>query len=367
MQPQALGKAPQAPPGWGPQRNVGPLVAMPPPNVPQQQIMRNGGWAQETSLPPPVHQLHQHQQAIVLPAMSVRAPIGVVGPPINAHLAQNIEQQRMLELQQQHNNGGVHVQQPLVHQQHNGMDSGALPQPVHQYIMHSNVDVPVSKVPQPTVNNPVGAAPVLANKAPQQPSPNQGSHNAHNNNTPTTNGASAVKPAPVIEPATATTTLEKLRKETNPRTLDMPPKNARYFVIKSYSEDDVHRSIKYGIWCSTEHGNKRLEHAFKQSLKPGQGPIYLFFSVNASGHFCGLAQMVSCVDYSKQSNVWGSDKYKGLFKVRWVYVKDVPNQQLRHIRLENNENKPVTNSRDTQSRDYFSLLLDQIYLKSVNT
>ena len=31
-----------------------------------------------------------------------------------------------------------------------------------------------------------------------------------------------------------------------------------------------------------------------------------------------------------------------------MYVKDVPNSQLRHIRLENNENKPVTNSRDTQ-------------------
>jgi hypothetical protein len=29
-------------------------------------------------------------------------------------------------------------------------------------------------------------------------------------------------------------------------------------------------------------------------------------------------------------------------------VKDVPNSQLRNIRLENNDNKPVTNSRDTQ-------------------
>ncbi len=38
----------------------------------------------------------------------------------------------------------------------------------------------------------------------------------------------------------------------------------------------------------------------------------------------------------------------GKFQVRWIYVKDVPNSQLRHIRLENNENKPVTNSRDTQ-------------------
>lgn len=34
--------------------------------------------------------------------------------------------------------------------------------------------------------------------------------------------------------------------------------------------------------------------------------------------------------------------------MKWIYVKDVPNPQLRHIRLENNENKPVTNSRDTQ-------------------
>ena len=40
--------------------------------------------------------------------------------------------------------------------------------------------------------------------------------------------------------------------------------------------------------------------------------------------------------------------FSGKFQVRWIYVKDVPNSQLRHIRLENNENKPVTNSRDTQ-------------------
>ena len=49
----------------------------------------------------------------------------------------------------------------------------------------------------------------------------------------------------------------------NPISFDMNSKNARYFVIKSFSEDDVHRSIKYGIWCSTDHGNKRLDAAFK--------------------------------------------------------------------------------------------------------
>ena len=141
-------------------------------------------------------------------------------------------------------------------------------------------------------------------------------------------------------------TVAQLKRVTNPAELTLNTKNARFFVIKSYSEDDVHRSIKYSIWCSTEHGNKRLDNAFKE--REGKGPIYLFFSVNASGHFCGIAQMTSAVDYDSQAGVWAQDKWKGLFHVKWLYVKDVPNQQLRAIRLENNENKPVTNSRDTQ-------------------
>lgn len=132
----------------------------------------------------------------------------------------------------------------------------------------------------------------------------------------------------------------------NPKDFDLNPKGARFFVIKSFSEDDIHRSIKYGIWCSTEYGNKRLDAAYRE--REGKGPVYLYFSVNGSGHFCGVAQMTSLIDYSVSANVWAQDKWKGQFKVRWIYVKDVPNSQLRHIKLENNEGKPVTNSRDTQ-------------------
>jgi hypothetical protein len=51
---------------------------------------------------------------------------------------------------------------------------------------------------------------------------------------------------------------------------------------------------------------------------------------------------------SSTLSVWSQDKWRGQFTVKWIYVKDVPNAALRHIRLENNENKPVTNSRDTQ-------------------
>lgn len=155
-------------------------------------------------------------------------------------------------------------------------------------------------------------------------------------------------PVLVAPPAPSHPVLDELRGKNNynPPDYDLSAPNARFFVIKSYSEDDIHRSIKYEIWCSTEHGNKRLDQAYRE--RDGNGPVYLFFSVNGSGHFCGMAQMMSSVDYNSNSSVWSQDKWKGQFKVRWIYVKDVPNVQLRHIRLENNENKPVTNSRDTQ-------------------
>jgi hypothetical protein len=189
------------------------------------------------------------------------------------------------------------------------------------------------------------------------------------------------------------------------------------FVIKSYSEEDVHRSIKYGVWSSTENGNLRLDAGFRElnglnqlngsesqkqrerrggtsavvesplaslghgssvltsnnasssasSSAPGSvpgsaldsapgstlndasgdvsdvvldcvsdgdsigagsavaaataaataaaGPVYLFFSVNGSGHFCGMAEMVTAVDHDTGLNCWAQSKWKGQFQV----------------------------------------------------
>jgi YT521-B-like domain len=62
-----------------------------------------------------------------------------------------------------------------------------------------------------------------------------------------------------------------------------------------------------------------------------------------------MARMMSPIDYTTSSSVWTqTDKWKGRMDVRWIFVKDIPNSHLRHIRVWNNENKPVTNSRDTQ-------------------
>lgn len=56
--------------------------------------------------------------------------------------------------------------------------------------------------------------------------------------------------------------------------------DAKFFVIKSYSEDDVHKSIKYNVWASTPNGNKKLDTAYQEAQqKSGSCPVFLFFSV----------------------------------------------------------------------------------------
>ncbi|GMY05064.1 YTH domain-containing protein ECT1 isoform X1 [Fagus crenata] len=143
------------------------------------------------------------------------------------------------------------------------------------------------------------------------------------------------------------------RDEYNLQDFQTEYENAKFYIIKSYSEDDVHKSIKYNVWSSTPNGNKKLDAAFrdveaKASEKSIKCPMFLFFSVNGSGQFVGVAEMMGQVDFNKDMEFWQLDKWNGFFPVKWHVVKDVPNTQLRHIILENNDNRPVTFTRDTQ-------------------
>ncbi|KAK4374501.1 hypothetical protein RND71_005178 [Anisodus tanguticus] len=109
--------------------------------------------------------------------------------------------------------------------------------------------------------------------------------------------------------------------------------NAKFFVIKSYSEDDVHKSIKYNVWSSTPNGNKKLNSAYEDSHRIAAGnpracPIFLFFSVNASGQFCGVAEMTGPVDFYKDMDFWQQDKWSGSFPVKWHFIKDEEKAKL---------------------------------------
>lgn len=125
--------------------------------------------------------------------------------------------------------------------------------------------------------------------------------------------------------------------------------HAKFFVIKSFSEDNVHKSIKYSVWASTPQGNRKLDAAYREAKELNANcPVFLLFSVNASGQFCGVAEMVGPIDFENNAEYWQQDRWSGQFPVKWHVIKDVPNSQFRHILLEHNDNKPVTHSRDSQ-------------------
>nr|GEV10392.1 YTH domain-containing protein [Tanacetum cinerariifolium] len=129
--------------------------------------------------------------------------------------------------------------------------------------------------------------------------------------------------------------------------------HAKFYIIKSYSEDDVHKCVKYDVWSSTLNGNKKLDAAFLESegitkVTGSKCPVFLFFSVNGSGQFVGVAEMTGPVVFEKSMDFWQLDKWSGFFPVKWHIIKDIPNSLLRHIILESNDNRPVTYTRDTQ-------------------
>lgn len=69
-------------------------------------------------------------------------------------------------------------------------------------------------------------------------------------------------------------------------TTDLIVDDAKFFVIKSYSEDNIHKSIKYGVWASTPHGNQKLNSAYHEAKeKPNSCPIFLLFSVSLYSWF----------------------------------------------------------------------------------
>ena len=126
--------------------------------------------------------------------------------------------------------------------------------------------------------------------------------------------------------------------------------NSKFFIIKSFSEEDVHKSIKYGVWSSSKNGNLTLSNAFQIS-KEKNGNVYLFFSCNGSGRYVGIARMKTPCDEERTFDFWTQDgKWTGLFDVEWLFIKDVPFKEFKDIiiTMKDGEIKPISNARDIQ-------------------
>lgn len=126
------------------------------------------------------------------------------------------------------------------------------------------------------------------------------------------------------------------------------PHVARFFVIKSFSMEDVHQALLGSVWASTARGNERLDSAWKDS-RFHDTDIFLFFSVNGSGQFCAVGKLASGLQAGDKQWLGGTGKWRGHFNVEFLYFKDVPNALLRGFRVAYNAGKSVVQSRDVSS------------------
>ena len=130
--------------------------------------------------------------------------------------------------------------------------------------------------------------------------------------------------------------------------------DCKFYVIKSFSEEDIHKSIKYGVWSSSKYGNNVLSNAFNITKEKGSF-VYLFFSCNGSGRYVGVSKMTSPCDFNEIFDYWTQDnKWPGLFEVEWIFIKDVPFKVFKNIIITMNDGeiKHISNARDTQEIPY---------------
>lgn len=120
-----------------------------------------------------------------------------------------------------------------------------------------------------------------------------------------------------------------------------------FMMIKSHQFYDVQVALKAGVWSSTSHGNKILQAAYEEFVVKRGGNVYLFFSVNKSGHICAFAELVSS-KLDSVPDIWlEKQKYTGCFLVRFLLVKNIPMNNF--IDMVNEEGLPIKRCRDTDT------------------
>ncbi|TYZ60624.1 hypothetical protein PybrP1_004881 [[Pythium] brassicae (nom. inval.)] len=142
------------------------------------------------------------------------------------------------------------------------------------------------------------------------------------------------------------------------------------FVLKSFSEANLHKSLKYGIWSSTYAHNMLLDQVFRSDLAAVR-PVLLFFSVCDTRHFNGVARMTSGLRTDVRFELWEKRKYDGFFHVEWLLVKDVPNYALTGVKMSNTPTKKsITSCRDCEevlfdeAREFISIFTEFPHLTS---
>ncbi|KAH8668138.1 YT521-B-like domain-containing protein [Tricladium varicosporioides] len=121
--------------------------------------------------------------------------------------------------------------------------------------------------------------------------------------------------------------------------------DTRYFIVKSFNEDDVLKSIEDSIWTAQVQNGSIFKGAFETCKN-----VILVFSINKSHAFQGYARMESLpgsveVPTWKKSINWEST---GAFKVKWLVICVTKFGHIGHLKNSLNDNQAVFIGKDGQ-------------------
>ncbi|PMD46260.1 YTH-domain-containing protein [Hyaloscypha variabilis F] len=121
--------------------------------------------------------------------------------------------------------------------------------------------------------------------------------------------------------------------------------DTRYFIVKSFNEDNVLNCIEDSIWTTQVQNGSVFKEAFETCKN-----VILVFSINKSRAFQGYARMeslpgsVAVPDWQKAIN-WDT---AGAFRVRWLVICATRFHRVGHLKNALNDNQAVLIGKDGQ-------------------
>ncbi|KAK9780075.1 putative YT521-B-like domain-containing protein [Seiridium cardinale] len=127
--------------------------------------------------------------------------------------------------------------------------------------------------------------------------------------------------------------------------------DTRFFVIKSYTLENVEDSMEDGIWASKHDNAKKLVEAFNTCKN-----VILIFSANQSRKFQGYARMTGTPSGDlPKPKWWTAIKWpiSEPYTIEWISKTPMDDDRSRALKNSLNDDLPVTRSRDCQELDEY--------------
>jgi len=113
--------------------------------------------------------------------------------------------------------------------------------------------------------------------------------------------------------------------------------DTRFFIIKSFNEENVEQCMEDGLWASQEKNREVLTTAFAQCQN-----VILFFSVNLSRAFQGYARMSTAPSPDTPQPRWMKKLHWDStqpFRIEWLSTVTTPFDVVHHIHNPLNEDQ----------------------------